>query len=184
MELLSSCPNKGLDFLSLSTNLILDNDVEEVVKQGNRLALPTNMSVAHTTHGKPWPLFPCSEKHIFTMEVEKGKTYLLWIVNAALNDELFFAIAGHNLTVVENDSVYTEPFTSQAILIAPGHTTNVHVQTNQVPSRYFMATRSFMDAPLSINNKTATAILKYKGIPNSVLPVLPNFQHSMTQHLC
>ena len=27
------------------------------------------------------------------MEVEQGKTYLLRIINAALNDELFFAIA-------------------------------------------------------------------------------------------
>ncbi|KAL6209596.1 hypothetical protein ACLB2K_020536 [Fragaria x ananassa] len=120
MELLSSCPNKGLDFLLLSTNLILD---------------------------------------IFTMEVVKGKTYLLRIVNAALNDELFFAIAGHNTTVVENDSVYTEPFTSQAILIAPGHTTKVHVQANQVPSRYFMATSS---SQLPAINDT-TFVLSYNG---------------------
>ncbi|KAL6209600.1 hypothetical protein ACLB2K_020540 [Fragaria x ananassa] len=128
------------------TNLILgewwNNNVEEVVKQGNKLGLPPNMSDAHTINGKLGPLFPCSEKRTFAMEVEQGKTYLLRIINAALNDELFFAIAGHNLTV----------------------------QTN--PSRYFMAARPFMDAPLSIDSKTATAILQYKGIPNSVLPVL------------
>ncbi|KAI5397655.1 Aldehyde dehydrogenase 2 member B7 [Lathyrus oleraceus] len=59
------------------------------------------------------------------MEVEQGKTYLMRIINAALNDELFFAIAGHNMTVVEVDAVYTKPFTTQAILIAPGQTTNV-----------------------------------------------------------
>ncbi|PRQ23655.1 putative laccase transcription factor interactor and regulator CCHC(Zn) family [Rosa chinensis] len=46
------------------------------------------------------------------------------------------------------DAVYTKPFTSQALLIAPGQTTNILVQANQVPSRYFMAARSFMDAPL------------------------------------
>ena len=109
----------------------------------------------------------------FAMEVEQGKTYLLRIINAALNDELFFAIAGHNLTVVEVDAVYTKPFTTQAILIAPGQTTNVLVQVSQVPSRYFMAARPFMDAPLSVDNKTATAILQYKGIPNTVLPSLP-----------
>lgn len=107
------------------------------------------------------------------MEVEQGTTYLLRIVNAALNDELFFAIAGHNMTVVEIDAVYTKPFTTEAILLAPGQTTNVVVLTNQAPGRYFMAARPFMDAPLSIDNKTATAILQYKGIPNSVLPLLP-----------
>lgn len=109
----------------------------------------------------------------FVMEVELGKTYLLRIINSALNDELFFAIAGHNMRVVEVDAVYTKPFTTSAILIAPGQTTNVLVQANQIPGRYFMATRPFMDAPLSIDNRTATAILQYKGIPNTVLPTLP-----------
>lgn len=110
----------------------------------------------------------------FAMEVEQGKTYLLRIINAALNDELFFAIAGHNMTVVEVDAVYTKPFTTQAILIAPGQTTNVLVKANQAPNRYFMATRPFMDAPVPVDNKTATAILQYKGIPNTVLPTLPH----------
>ncbi|XVE93643.1 hypothetical protein REPUB_Repub01dG0211800 [Reevesia pubescens] len=159
------------------TNIILgewwNNDVEEIVKQGNKLGLPPNTSDAHTINGKPGPLFPCSEKHTFAMEVEQGKTYLLRIINAALNDELFFAIAGHNMTVVEIDAVYTKPFTTQAILIAPGQTTNVLVQATQAAGRYFMAARPFMDAPLTIDNKTATAILQYKGVPNTVLPILP-----------
>ncbi|KAJ1408871.1 Multicopper oxidase, type 1 [Sesbania bispinosa] len=150
-----------------------NNDVEEVEKQGNRMGLPPNMSDAHTINGKPGPLFPCSEKHTYAMEVEKGKTYLLRIINAALNDELFFAIAGHNMTVVEVDAVYTKPFTTQAILIGPGQTTNILVQANQVAGRYFMATRTFMDAPIPVDNKTATAIFQYKGIPNTVLPSLP-----------
>lgn len=110
----------------------------------------------------------------FAMEVEKGKTYLLRIVNAALNDELFFTIANHTLTVVEIDAVYTKPFSTEAILIAPGQTTNVLVRANQVPGRYFMAARPFMDAPVPVDNKTATAIFQYKGIPETVLPKLPN----------
>ncbi|KAJ4838315.1 Laccase-11 [Turnera subulata] len=150
-----------------------NNDVEKVVKQGNLLGLPPNASDAHTINGKPGPLFPCSEKHTFAMEVEHGKTYLLRIINAALNDELFFAIAGHNMTVVEIDAVYTKPFTTQAILIAPGQTTNVLVQATQSPNRYFMAARPFMDAPVAVDNKTATAILQYKGIPTTLLPILP-----------
>lgn len=112
------------------------------------------------------------------MEVEQGKTYLLRIINAALNDELFFGIAGHTMTVVEVDAVYTKPFTTEAILIAPGQTTNVLVRANQAPNRYFMATRPFMDAPIPVDNKTATAILQYKGIPNTVIPLLPKLPSS------
>ncbi|MBA0741949.1 hypothetical protein Gogos_015066, partial [Gossypium gossypioides] len=79
--------------------------------------------------------------------VESGKTYLLRIINAALNDDIFFAISGHNMMLVEVDAVFTKP--------------------------YFMAARPFMDAPLPVENKTATAILQYKGIPNIVLPTRP-----------
>ncbi|KAM7524153.1 hypothetical protein LguiA_014055 [Lonicera macranthoides] len=174
-------PNKGTPFPfpqpSREETIVLGEwwhaDVEEVVKQGNNLGLPPNMSDAHTINGKPGPLFPCSEKHTFAMEVESGKTYLLRIINAALNDELFFAVANHTLTVVEIDAVYTKPFTTQAILIAPGQTTNVLINANQKPDRYFMAIRPFIDVPIAIDNKTATAILQYKGIPNTVLPKLP-----------
>ncbi|XWS42076.1 hypothetical protein CRYUN_Cryun17cG0137800 [Craigia yunnanensis] len=134
-------PKQGTPFPFLQPNMeqiiILGEwwhtDVEEIVKQGTNMGLKPNMSDAHTINGKPGPLFPCSEKHTFAMEVESGKTYLLRIINAALNDELFFAIAGHNMTVVE----------------------------------------PFMDAPLPIDNKTATGILQYKGIPNTALLTLP-----------
>ncbi|KAK6231609.1 hypothetical protein SCA6_001682 [Theobroma cacao] len=61
----------------------------------------------------------------FAMEVEAGKTYLLRIINAALNDELFFAIAGYNMTVVEIDAIYTKPFTTRVILIAPASMNNI-----------------------------------------------------------
>ena len=36
-----------------------------------------------------------------------------------------------------------------------------------------MAARTFMDAPVPVDNKTATAILQYKGVPSTVLPTLP-----------
>ncbi|KAL5546163.1 hypothetical protein UlMin_005850 [Ulmus minor] len=169
------------------TNIVLgewwNSDVETLVKQANKLGLPPPTSDAHTINGKPGPLFPCSEKHTFAMEVEKGKTYLLRIINAALNDELFFAIAGHNMTVVEIDAVYTKPHTTQAILIAPGQTTNVLIKANQAPNRYFMAARAFMDAPIPVDNKTVTAILQYKGIPNTVLPILPQLPASNDTNL-
>ncbi|KAF2535368.1 hypothetical protein F2Q70_00006803 [Brassica cretica] len=159
------------------TNIVLgewwNGDVETAVNQANKLGAPPPMSDAHTINGKPGPLFPCSEKHTFVVEVEAGKTYLLRIINAALNDELFFGIAGHDMTVVEIDAVYTKPFTTKFILLGPGQTTNVLVKTNQSPNRYFMAAGPFMDAPVTVDNKTVTAILQYKGVPNTVIPILP-----------
>jgi laccase len=49
--------------------------------------------------------------------VEYGKTYLLRIINAVMNEEQFFAIAQHNLTVVGADGAYTKPITTNYIMI-------------------------------------------------------------------
>lgn len=98
------------------------------------------------------------------MPVRPGKTYMLRIINAALNEELFFKIAGHKLTVVEVDAVYTKPYKTDTVLIAPGQTTNVLLTANaNTGSKYMVAATTFMDAPISFDNVTATATLHYIG---------------------
>jgi laccase len=46
------------------------------------------------------------------MVVDQDKTYLLRLVNAAMNRDFFFAISEHNLTVVGWDAAYVKPFTT------------------------------------------------------------------------
>ena len=109
----------------------------------------------------------------FTLPVEAGKTYLLRIINAALNEELFFKIAGHQLMVVEVDAVYTKPFKTDTIIIAPGQTTNVILHADQKAGKYLVAASPFMDAPLIVvDNKTATAALLYSRTVSSSRTVL------------
>ncbi|PIN23656.1 Multicopper oxidase [Handroanthus impetiginosus] len=109
-----------------------NRDVERVENEMMLYGGGPNSSDAYTINGLPGPLYPCSTKDTFIQTVERGKTYLLRIINAALNDELFFAIANHTLTVVEIDAVYTKPFTTSAIMIAPGQTTNVLLTADQL----------------------------------------------------
>uniref|UniRef100_F6GYC5 Plastocyanin-like domain-containing protein n=1 Tax=Vitis vinifera TaxID=29760 RepID=F6GYC5_VITVI len=45
----------------------------------------------------------------FKLTVDHGKTYLLRIINAALQEALFFSIAKHKMTVVGTDGSYTKP---------------------------------------------------------------------------
>uniref|UniRef100_A0ACD6A4Q3 Uncharacterized protein n=1 Tax=Avena sativa TaxID=4498 RepID=A0ACD6A4Q3_AVESA len=97
----------------------------------------------------------------FKLYVENGKTYMLRIINAALNDDLFFKIAGHKLTVVEVDAVYTKPYKTDILLITPGQTTNVLITTDQSAGRYLISVSPFMDAPIQVDNKTGTATLHY-----------------------
>lgn len=128
-----------------------------------------NSSDAYTINGLPGPLYPCSAKDTFIQAVEPGKTYLLRIINAALNDELFFAVANHSLKVVEIDAAYTKPFSTPAIMIAPGQTTNVLLQTNRAPDpsgMFPMAAAPYLTSLFPFDNSTTLGFLKYKG-PNS-----------------
>ncbi|RLM58653.1 hypothetical protein C2845_PM18G13040 [Panicum miliaceum] len=91
-------------------------DTEVVINQAMQQGVGPNVSVSHTINGHP---------DGFKLNVENGKTYMLRIINAALNDDLFFKIAGNKITVVEVDAIYTKPFNTGTLLIAPGQTTNV-----------------------------------------------------------
>ena len=108
--------------------------------------------------------------------MKPGRTYMLRLINAALNDELFFSIANHSLTVVEADAVYVKPLETNTILITPGQTTNVLLKTkSQHPNATFlMAAHSYANTA-TFDNTTTGGILEYihpSGKPSKKLPLL------------
>ncbi|KAJ0764909.1 putative laccase [Helianthus annuus] len=118
---------------------------------------------------------------------------MLRIINAALNDELFFAIANHTLTVVEADASYTKPFDTEAIMITPGQTYTVILKTNQHTHNsnglFLMAARPYLTSVFPFDNSTTIGFLKYKGTMDEhmVLPkpsnlVLPHHLPRMEDH--
>ncbi|KAK9055330.1 hypothetical protein SSX86_026413 [Deinandra increscens subsp. villosa] len=143
------------------------SDTEAVINQAQKLGQAPNVSDAHTINGNPGPIASCLGNGGFKLQVDQGKTYMLRIVNAALNEELFFKIANHKLMVVEVDAVYVKPFTTDTILIAPGQTTNAIITTTQNPGKYLVAVSPFMDAPIAVDNLTATASVHYSGVVTS-----------------
>ncbi|KAF7015240.1 hypothetical protein CFC21_029132 [Triticum aestivum] len=94
-------------------------DTEALVSQALRTGGAPNISDAFTINGLPGPLYNCCAKDTFKLKVEPGKIYLLRLINAALNDELFFSVANHTLTIVEVDAVYVKPFTVKTLIISP-----------------------------------------------------------------
>lgn len=96
------------------------------------------------------------------------------MINAVMNNIMFFRIADHNITVVGSDGSYMKPFTTDYIAISPGQTIDFLLQANQRPSHYYMASRVYAIAGNS-DNTTTTAIMQYRGnysAPSS--PLLPN----------
>ncbi|KAL3531804.1 hypothetical protein ACH5RR_005325 [Cinchona calisaya] len=156
-------------------------DTETLINQAMQTGLAPNTSDAFTINGLPGPLYNCSAKDTLKLKVKPGKTYLLRLINAALNDELFFSIANHHLTVVEADAIYTKPFKTNTVLITPGQTTNVLLKTrHHFPNATFlMAARPYSTGPAAFDNTTTAGILEYhpqsspnKPNKNNKLPLL------------
>ncbi|KAK8549433.1 hypothetical protein V6N13_027186 [Hibiscus sabdariffa] len=136
-------------------------DTEAVVNQAMQTGLPPNISDAHTINGRPGPVPNCSVDDAYTLHVETGKTYLLRVVNAAVNDELFFKIAYHNLTVVEVDAAYTKPYNTDTLFLGPGQTTTALLKADQGIGKYLIAISPFMDTIVAVDNVTGLGYLRY-----------------------
>ncbi|KAA8543847.1 hypothetical protein F0562_021976 [Nyssa sinensis] len=160
-------------------------DPEAVISQALQTGGGPNVSDAYTINGFPGPLYNCSANETFKLKVKAGKTYLLRMINAALNDELFFSIANHTLIIVEADAVYIKPFETDIIVIAPGQTTNVLLKTkpNSPNATFLMAARPYFTGSGTFDNSTVAGILEYKkpsvssasnvSIEGLPLPTLP-----------
>ncbi|KAL9153139.1 hypothetical protein ABFS82_10G030500 [Erythranthe guttata] len=157
-------------------------DPEAVISEALQTGGGPNVSDAYTINGRPGPSYNCSSKDTFKLKVKPGKTYLLRLINAAMNDELFFGIANHTLTIVEADAVYVKPFSTSVVVITPGQTTNVLLKTksHHPNATFIMAAQPYSTGQGTFDNSTVTAFLEYEGKnpsnKNAIFtPTLPQF---------
>ncbi|XP_047311688.1 laccase-3-like [Impatiens glandulifera] len=155
-----------------------NRDPISVLNQALFSGAAPNVSDAYTINGQPGDLYPCSSQGTERFPVNSGEKIMLRVINAALNQQLFFSVANHMLTVVEADASYTKPFTTNIIMLGPGQTTNVLLTANQAPGQYYMAARAYATAQNApFDNTTTTAILEYKssgkGTASNSRPLLP-----------
>ncbi|XP_057794815.1 laccase-12-like [Salvia miltiorrhiza] len=157
----------------------------DVVREATRSGAAPNVSDAYTINGQPGDLYNCSAKHTLIVPINPGQTNLLRVVNSALNQELFFKVANHKLTVVAADASYVKPFSTSVLMLGPGQTTDVLITANQPPNRYHIAARAYASAQgAPFDNTTTTAILQYHNFSSpSAKPVaalMPAFNDTPT----
>ena len=107
----------------------------------------------------------------------RGNTYLLRLINAALNNQLFFKIANHNMTVVAIDATYTTSFVTDVVVTAPGQTTDVLVTFNQPIGSYYMAATPYASASdtIDFDNSITRGIIVYENSTSTpIMPPMPN----------
>ncbi|XP_071741104.1 laccase-13-like [Rutidosis leptorrhynchoides] len=167
-----------------------NQDIISVLNQALFSGGTPNISDAFTINGQPGDLYRCSNKDTMKFYVESGDKILIRVINSALNQQLFFTVANHQLLVVAVDALYTKPFTTTTLMLGPGQTTDVILVANQPPGLYYIAARAYESAQNAPFDKTTTtAILAYKYAPCSnqigtptkpILPQLPNYNDTAT----
>ncbi|KAK4270421.1 hypothetical protein QN277_023458 [Acacia crassicarpa] len=151
-----------------------DRNVIGVEEEAQEFGGAPRLSDAYTINGLPGPLYNCSQNQTFQLNVLRGKTYLLRIVNAALNEHLFFKIANHNFTVVAVDAAYTNPYHTDIIVVAPGQTVDALLTANQKVGSYFMAATPYQTLNGTNNNSTTTGIVVYSRSGSKTSPLMPS----------
>ncbi|KAJ3668947.1 hypothetical protein LUZ60_010897 [Juncus effusus] len=155
-----------------------NSDPEAVIRQALQTGGGPNISDAYTINGLPGPLYNCSAKDTFKLNVKPNRTYLLRLINAALNTELFFSIANHSFTVVETDGNYIKPISTNTLLISPGQTINILLTTKKTApnSSFLMAASPYTTTIGTFDNTTVAGILQYTSkILPFIKPVLPAY---------
>ncbi|KAJ1265401.1 hypothetical protein BS78_08G074200 [Paspalum vaginatum] len=139
---------------------------------------PARNADAYTINGKPGDLYNCSDANqTYKFQVQSNETYLLRIINAALNTPMFFKVASHSFTVVGVDAAYTTPYDTDVVVIAPGQTVDALMVAGAAVGRYYMAASPYDSAipqgpPFSMT--TTTAIVEYVGSAGVETPLLPS----------
>ncbi|CAM0958434.1 unnamed protein product [Alopecurus aequalis] len=142
-----------------------------------------------TINGMLGDLCNCSgvTEDSYILNVERGKTYLLRIINAALHEEYNFKIAGHKFTVVTIDANYVKPYTTDTIVVASGETVDALVVADAPAGRYYMVAQAVQSPEPSpqIPVLISRGIVSYNPSKGSdddtpiVAPELPD-QHDAT----
>ncbi|XP_022766575.1 putative laccase-9 [Durio zibethinus] len=153
-----------------------NGDYKQIIDEALATGTSPRQPDAYAISGHLGDTYGCPNDTIFRMQVDYEKTYLLRIINAAMNEEKFFAIVNHNLTVVAQDASYVQRFTSDYLLISPGQTMDVLVYANQNIGQYYMATRPFSDSAAPPIDNITTGVFYYTnsvGGLNASLITLP-----------
>lgn len=94
--------------------------------------------------------------------VQSNKTYRLRVIGATAFRTLGFAIANHNLTIIEVDGELTKPYTVQQLEVSPGQRFSVLLHTDQESDDYaIQVVRRWSDTVKRPTN--GMAVLRYEA---------------------
>ncbi|KAK5843337.1 L-ascorbate oxidase [Gossypium arboreum] len=109
----------------------------------------------------------------FRLIAVPGKTYRLRISSLTALSALSFQIEGHNMTVVEADGHYVEPFVVQNLFLYSGETYSVLVKADQDPTRNYWITSNIVGRSAPKTPPGLGVFVYYPNHPRRSPPTTP-----------
>lgn len=86
-----------------------------------------------------------------------------------MNEEMFFGIQDHNITVVGQDGAYIKPIDTSYIMITPGQTMDVLLKADRPFGSYYMVASPFFDSMAPYDPNVTSGVVHY-GVESAVSP--------------
>jgi FtsP/CotA-like multicopper oxidase with cupredoxin domain len=112
------------------------------------------------------------------MTFEPNKSYLLRVINSAIQSTYKFYIDGHNFTVISNDFVPIQPYTTNILNINIGQRYNIIVNTNQAADNYWMRADNQNACAGTVQGLDIKAIVRYSNAPTGTLPTSTAYNYT------
>jgi FtsP/CotA-like multicopper oxidase with cupredoxin domain len=142
-------------------------DFSKIIPTSDNNLINGKMNFNCTLTGTPCTTNAGLSKFRFT----KGKTHRLRLINGGAEGLQRFSIDGHNLTVIANDFIPIQPYTTEVVTLGIGQRTDVLVTANvgSINSSFWM--RSNISTPCSSNAQPyALAAVLYDKADNDTAP--------------
>ncbi|KAF9493097.1 hypothetical protein BDN71DRAFT_1607093 [Pleurotus eryngii] len=117
------------------------------------------------------------ESPLAVIHVKRGSRYRFRLVSISCDPNHVFAIDGHDMTIIEVDSVNTQPLVVDSIQIFPGQRYSFVLTANQQVDNYWIRASPNL-GPQGFAGGLNSAILRYVGAPSAN----PNSSETQSLH--
>ncbi|OMP86506.1 Laccase-2 [Diplodia seriata] len=129
----------------------------------------------------------CAPGHgsYYNRTFQKGKKYLIRLINTSVGAAFIFSIDGHKMKVISTDFVPIEPYETNAVLLNIGQRYNIIIEANADPGDYWIRTE-IPRGPGGCGNVTdrngdVTGILRYDA-SSTALPTSSKNEYESDCH--
>jgi FtsP/CotA-like multicopper oxidase with cupredoxin domain len=119
---------------------------------------------------------PIGERYQLTFE--PGKSYLLRVINSAIQSTYKFYLDGHTFTVISADFVPIVPYTTDILNINIGQRYNVIVTANQPSGSYWLRADNQNACAGTIQANDIRAVVTYSDAVTGVLPTSVGYNYT------